>query len=300
VVRSFANNELDKKTVYRYEEKLEEAPAPPPEMGHEELIRKEYINPPSDFAPSTIKSHHTHHTHHSRHSSHHSKSRRAPSPSIAPSASRHLSPPRSERSHRTRGRSASEAIFSERKTVVEEQIPAPPAPPQAPEFFEEHKTIIEERVPAPSHAGTLVVQDREYRSQRDIEAEIRALESERRALRLEREDQDRMALRLRGRSEEEYQLVEYRDRRDREIIPIVERNPSPPRNVIRVEKDRKGRMALVRSAHWFYLCPVGKAMSDSCFCLNEITGRSLIRILSIARQREKQAKKIAIAMATLT
>ena len=68
-------------------------------------------------------------------------------------------------------------------------------------------------------------------------------------LRLEREDQDRMALRLRGRSEEEYQLVEYRDRRDREIIPIVERNPSPPRNVIRVEKDRKGRMALVRSAH---------------------------------------------------
>jgi hypothetical protein len=94
-----------------------------------------------------------------------------------------------------------------------------------------------------------VIQDREYRSQRDIEAEIRALESERRALRLEREDQDKMALRVRDRTDEEYQLVEYRDRRDREIIPIVERNPSPPRNVIRVEKDRKGRMALVRSAH---------------------------------------------------
>ena len=248
VLGSFADNQVDKKTVYRYEEKIDEAPAPPQEMGHEELIRKEYINPPSDFAPSTIKSHHSHHTHHSRHSSHHSKSRRAPSPSIAPSASRHLSPPRSERSHRTRGRSASEAIFSERKTVVEEHIPVPPAPPQAPEFYEEHKTIIEERAP-PSHAGTLVIQDREYRSQRDIEAEIRALESERRALRLEREDQDRMALRVRDRTDEEYQLVEYRDRRDREIIPIVERNPSPPRNVIRVEKDRKGRMALVRSAH---------------------------------------------------
>jgi hypothetical protein len=233
----------DKKTVYRYEEKVEEAPAPPQEFGHEELIRKEYVNPPSDFAPSTIKSHH------SRHESHHSRSRRAPSPSVAPSASRHLSPPRSERSHRTRGRSASEAVFQERKTVIEEHIPAPPAPPQAPEFYEDRRTIIEERVPPPSHAGTLVIQDREYRSQRDIEAEIRALESERRALRLEREDQDRMALRVRDRTDEEYQLVEYRDRRDREIIPIVERNPSPPRNVIRVEKDRKGRMALVRSAH---------------------------------------------------
>jgi hypothetical protein len=220
----------DKKTVYRYEEKIDEAPAPPQEFGHEELIRKEYINPPSDFAPSTVKSHH------SRHESHHSRSRRAPSPSVAPSASRHLSPPRSERSHRTRGRSASEAVFQERKTVVEERIPAPPAPPQAPEFYEDRRTIIEERVPPPSHAGTLVVQDREYRS-------------ERRALRLEREDQDKMALRVRDRTDEEYQLVEYRDRRDREIIPIVERNPSPPRNVIRVEKDRKGRMALVRSAH---------------------------------------------------
>lgn len=132
--------------------------------------------------------------------------------------------------------------------MVEEQIPAPPAPPQAPEFYEDRRTIIEERVPPPSHAGTMVLQEREYRSQRDIEAEIRALESERRALRLERED-DRLALRVRDRTDEEYQLVEYRDRRDREIIPIVERNPSPPRNVIRVEKDRKGRMALVRSAH---------------------------------------------------
>lgn len=241
------NNSADKKTVYRYEEKLDEAPAPPQELGHEELIRKEYINPPSDFAPSTTKSRHSRHEsrHESRHSA--SRSRRAPSPSIAPSRSRHLSPPRSEVSHRTRGRSASEAIVQERKTVIEE--PAPPAPPQAPEFYEDRRTIIEERVPPPSHGGALVYQERETRSQREIEAEIRALESERRALRLEREDQDRMALRVRDRTDEEYQLVEYRDRRDREILPIVERNPSPPRNVVRVEKDRKGRMALVRSAH---------------------------------------------------
>jgi hypothetical protein len=254
-LRTHTNNATDKKTVYRYEEKLEEAPAPPQEFGHEELVRKEYINPPSDFAPSVMKSHHSHR-------SHHSKSHRAPSPSVAPPPSvhpsRHLSPPRSTVSHRTRGRSASEAIFQERKTVVEEVAPAPPppppasmappAPPQAPEYFEEHKTIIEERAPPPSHSGALVHQEREFRSQRDIEHEIRALELERRALRLEREDQDRMALRVRDRSED-YQLVEYRDRRDREILPIVERNPSPPRNVIRVEKDRKGRLALVRSAH---------------------------------------------------
>lgn len=233
------NIATDKKTVYRYEEKVEEAPAPPQEFGHEELIRKEYINPPSNFAPSVAKSHR-------------SRSHRAPSPSIAPPPSRHLSPPRSTVSHRTRGRSASEAIFQERKTVVEEVAPAPlpppPAPPQAPEFFEEHKTIIEERAPPPSNSGALVHHEREFRSQRDIENEIRELELERRALRLEREDQDRLALRVRDRSED-YQLVEYRDRRDREILPIVERNPSPPRNVIRVEKDRKGRMALVRSAH---------------------------------------------------
>ncbi|KAM0718680.1 hypothetical protein Q7P37_005751 [Cladosporium fusiforme] len=249
----------DKKTVYKYEEKVSEAPAPPQEFGHEELIRKEYINPPSNFAPSTIQSHHSHHSRHG--SSHHSRSRskRAPSPSIAPSGSRHLSPPRSERSHRTRGRSASEAVVQERRTVVEEErSPAPPVPPQAPEFYEDRRTIIEERAPPPSHGGALVIQERDHRSHRDIESEIRALEAERRALRLERDDQDKMALRVRDRTEEDYQLVEYRDRRDREILPIVERNPSPPRNVIRVEKDRK------------------------------------------ERRREKQAKKVAIAMATLT
>lgn len=138
--------------------------------------------------------------------------------------------------------------MQERKTVIEE--PAPPAPPAPPEFYEDRRTIIEERAPPQSsHGGALVIQDRDYRSQRDIEHEIRALEAERRALRLEREDQDKMALRVRDRTDEDYQLVEYRDRRDREILPVIERNPSPPRNVIRVEKDRKGRMALVRSAH---------------------------------------------------
>lgn len=127
-----------------------------------------------------------------------------------------------------------------------------------PEFYEDRRTIIEERAPS-RHSGALVVQpDRyDYRSDRDIQSEIRALESERRALKLEREAEERRdrATRLRerpGLSEEEYRLVEYSDY-DRPRRPLLieetERERSPPRNVVRVEKDRKGRMALVRSAH---------------------------------------------------
>lgn len=101
----------------------------------------------------------------------------------------------------------------------------------------------------PSNHGTLVLQEREYRSDRDINGEIAKLEAERRALRLEREADERrdMAIRIRERPEEEYQLVEYRDRPTREVLEVVERDRSPPRNVLRVEKDRKGRMAMVRS-----------------------------------------------------
>lgn len=60
---------------------------------------------------------------------------------------------------------------------------------------------------------------REYRSERDIKEEIRALEDERRMLKYERES--------------DYEIIERRD---------------PKREVIRVDKDRKGRLALVRSA----------------------------------------------------
>ena len=101
----------------------------------------------------------------------------------------------------------------------------------------------------------MVVQDRDYRSDRDIQAEIRALEAERRALKLEREAEERrdIATRIRDRplTEEEYHMVEHSEHRPRETLYIEERERerSPPRNVIRVEKDRKGRMALVRSAH---------------------------------------------------
>jgi len=133
--------------------------------------------------------------------------------------------------------------------VIEERGPAPPLPPQGPEFYEDRRTIIEERAPS-SHSGALIVQERTpERSGRDIEAEIRALEAERRALRLEREAEDKYLVRTRDRTDEEYQLVEYREDRPREVLRIAGRERSPPRNVLRVEKDRKGKMALVRSSH---------------------------------------------------
>lgn len=59
----------------------------------------------------------------------------------------------------------------------------------------------------------------DYRSERDIKDEIRMLEDERRMLKYERET--------------DYEIIERRD---------------PKREVIRVDKDRKGRLALVRSA----------------------------------------------------
>lgn len=97
------------------------------------------------------------------------------------------------------------------------------------------------------------MQQREYRSDREIKDEIARLEAERRAVRLEREADRRrdMALRIRERPVDDYQMVEYDRRPQREVLDLYERDEfreeSPERKVIRVEKDRKGRMALVRS-----------------------------------------------------
>ncbi|KAK4499398.1 hypothetical protein PRZ48_009912 [Zasmidium cellare] len=232
----------EKKKVYRFEEKIDEVePIPAPPVGeHEEIERTEWINPPTVVGAR----------------SHRSKSVREASPSVRSSVSRRHSP------SRARSRAPSGTFVEERKTVIEEtrspppppsafRAPSAPPPPGPPEFYEEKKTVIEERLPS-HHPGTVVLAEREHRSDRDINHEIRALEAERRALRLEREAEERrdMALRLRERPDEEFQLVEYRDRpRDELVIYERERERSPPRNVIRVEKDRKGRMALVRSAH---------------------------------------------------
>ncbi|KXS98492.1 hypothetical protein AC578_2607 [Pseudocercospora eumusae] len=212
----------EKKKVYRFEEKIEEAIPAPPVGEHEEIQRTEWINPPTVIA------------------------RRG-----SPSAKSSISQVARSRSRRP---SSPGTYVEKRETIIEESAPPPPPPPPAaPEFYEEKKTIIEERSPSHHHhAGSLVLADREHRSDRDINAEIRYLEQERRALRLEREAGQKLdlALRLRERPEEEFQLVEYRDRsRPRQETVIYERERSPPRNVVRVEKDRKGRMALVRSSH---------------------------------------------------
>lgn len=103
-----------------------------------------------------------------------------------------------------------------------------------PDYYEERKTVVEERG---GTSDALVSQRSEVRSDAEIQAEIIRLEAERKALRLERGDGD-MQLAL---------IREERPRRDSN--EASERDRSPPRNVVRVERDRKGRMALVRSAH---------------------------------------------------
>lgn len=245
------------KKVYRFEEKVtEERSYSPPPVEREEVVRTEWVNPPTVVMTGAR--------------SERAKSTRAPSPSSHSSISGRMSPARTmapsvHTRARSRRPSSPGTYVEERRTVIEDRGPPTPSfpppsvypVPPAPVYYEDQRTIIQERGPAPSihQSGALIIQEREpLRSDRDINHEIRSLEAERRALRLEREAEEKrdMALRLReGRREEEYQMVEYRDARprEREVLEIVDRERSPSRNVVRVEKDRKGRLALVRSAH---------------------------------------------------
>jgi hypothetical protein len=103
------------------------------------------------------------------------------------------------------------------------------------------REIIEERIVEESnHIGgplTIVLPERGRQSDHDIRREIKALEAERRALKLEREADERR-----------YQAAIIRDS-DYEIIESIDRPRERSRSVVRVEKDRKGRLALVRSTH---------------------------------------------------
>jgi len=73
-----------------------------------------------------------------------------------------------------------------------------------------------------------------------VDAQIKALEQEKKALRLEREAQrdQREALEKLERAERlrdsEYEIVNGREER---------------RDIVRVEKDKRGRLALVKSSH---------------------------------------------------
>lgn len=129
-------------------------------------------------------------------------------------------------------------------------VAPPPPPPQSVHYAQTVRSVspsrhghefYEERIEESNHIGgpltvlapdhhhhhhhhddhrTLVRKDVHARSERDIKDEIRQLEHERRMLKYEREG--------------DYEIIERRE---------------PKREIIRVEKDRKGRLALVRSAH---------------------------------------------------
>ena len=79
------------------------------------------------------------------------------------------------------------------------------------------------------HSGPLaLVMPERRKDERSIKAEIRALEAEKKALKLERE------------IEKEHRKADRYRERDTEII--IEKD----RDVVKIEKDRKGRLSLVR------------------------------------------------------
>jgi hypothetical protein len=205
--------------TYRYDE-----PAGQPEE-HYEHLKTEWINPPSVRAPSPARSSRTRRS---------SPARTIRHPSPGPP------PPQPQ--------------------TIYIRDPAP-APPPAPIYIREPAPppptpiyIQEPSRPAPPQQQpmTIVLPERRRERSRDVHAEVRALEAEARALRLEREAQQHNhhgQVIIAQPQQSGYEMVEYRERRpDREIVEYVERDRSPKREVIRVEKDRKGRMALVRSA----------------------------------------------------
>lgn len=106
-----------------------------------------------------------------------------------------------------------------------------------------HAREVDEIEESATVAGPLTLLVPERKSDREIRREIANLEAERRALRLERDADERRALTLAVRDRDGYEVVERRE--------VIEERPfrEHEREVIRVEKDRKGRMALVRSTH---------------------------------------------------
>lgn len=203
--------------TYRYDD--------PPAEEHFEHLKTEWINPPSVRAPSPARSARTRRS---------SPARTVRQPSPAP-------PPPQPQTIYIRDPPPPPPPAP---IYIREQ--APPPPPPAPIYIQEPA-----RPAPPQQPMTIVLPERRREHSRDVHAEVRALEAEARALRLEREAQQHHhgQIILAQPQQSGYEMVEYRERRpDREIVEYVERDKSPKREVIRVEKDRKGRMALVRSA----------------------------------------------------
>ena len=130
-------------------------------------------------------------------------SHRSPSPSSTTVTSRRSpSPTRTHRSHRSRKSSSHISRARSVSSATRELIIS--------EDREESATIR-------GGIGALIVPNRERRTERNIKAEIRALEAERRLLRSERES-------------------------GHEMIVVKERGDE----VVEVRKDKKGRLSLVR------------------------------------------------------
>lgn len=164
-----------------------------------------------------------------------------------------------------RGRVEEDEIITKKTTIIDgppppplTDLPPPPPPPPAASVrgsspartayshhthhthhpHEEIRFVEKDQVVESNHiAGPLTVlsPSNRHRDQDEIRGEIRELERERRMLRSERERV----------TDSDYELVERVDRWDDE----PRRNRARSKSVVRVEKDRKGRMALVRSTH---------------------------------------------------
>lgn len=119
-------------------------------------------------------------------------------------------------------------------------------------FVERKREVYEQSDPIP--VGPLALAAPAYRSSRDeraIRDEIKALEAEKEALRIQRraEKELRKADRIRrsGRASET-DLVLYEqdtyDRRGEEVTLVRREKVSEPEGGVRIEKDRKGRMSI--------------------------------------------------------
>ena len=107
---------------------------------------------------------------------------------------------------------------------------------------------------------TIAVTQQTERSHEDITDEIRRLEIERDLIRQERGFQpvtnNQVFVSQPWQQQQiqpipnSYQIIPWKPRSrsvDREIIKVIEREKSPKRDVVRLAKDKKGRLALVRS-----------------------------------------------------
>ncbi|TVY27330.1 hypothetical protein LHYA1_G002968 [Lachnellula hyalina] len=156
------------------------------------------------------------------------------------------SPARSTRSHRSHSRSH----YHPSGPVI---IDAGPRDEST--FVERKREIIERSDPIPVGPLALALPAERHRSkdERSIRAEIKALEAEKEALRAEKraEKEMRKADRIRrgghsGRVSET-DLVIYdreRDRYDEEVTLVRREKVSEPEGGVRIEKDKKGRMAI--------------------------------------------------------